>query len=113
MIENTANYYSTKHTFFFGGGGAMLGLCYCSGFSPAAAGGGYSLHEVQGLLLAVPCLVASWGSRALGLQSTGSIVAQRSLMGYNPWGRKESDIPQRAWVCTYTHTHTHTHTHIS
>ena len=75
MIENTANYYSTKHTFFFGGRGAMLGLCYCSGFSPAAAGGGYSLHEVRGLLLAVPCLVASWGSRALGLQSTGSIVA--------------------------------------
>ena len=31
---------------------------------------------------------------------------QRSLMGYSPWGLKESDTPER----THTHTHTHTHT---
>ena len=31
---------------------------------------------------------------------------QRSLVGYSPWGCKESDMTE------YTHTHTHTHTHI-
>ena len=31
---------------------------------------------------------------------------QRSLVGYSPWGHKESDMTER--VHTYTHTHTHT-----
>ena len=30
---------------------------------------------------------------------------QRSLLGYSPWGHKESDMTEQ-----FTHTHTHTHT---
>ena len=30
---------------------------------------------------------------------------QRSLLGYSPWGHKESDMTEQ---CTHTHTHTHT-----
>ena len=47
---------------------AVLGLHYCVGFSLVTAGGGYSLVAVHGLLVAVPSLVPSMGSRALGLQ---------------------------------------------
>ena len=32
--------------------------------------------------------------------------AQRSLVGYSPWGHKKSDTTEH--VCMYTHTHTHT-----
>ena len=32
----------------------------------------------------------------------------RSLAGYNPWGRKESDTTERAHMSTHTHTHTDT-----
>ena len=32
------------------------------------------------------------------------IHGQRSLVGYSPWGCKESDMTE----CTSTHTHTHT-----
>ena len=39
----------------------------------------------------------------------GEFHGQRSLVGYSPWGRKESDTTERL---TRTHTHTHTHTHI-
>ena len=41
---------------------------------------------------------------------------QRSLVGYNPWDHKESDMSEhthahaRAHTHTYTYTHTHTHT---
>ena len=35
---------------------------------------------------------------------------QRSLEGYNPWGRKESDTTEHVCACAHTHTHTHTHT---
>ena len=35
----------------------------------------------------------------------GESREQRSLVGYSPWGCKESDMTE------YTHTHTHTHTH--
>ena len=35
----------------------------------------------------------------------GKFHGQKSLEGYSPWGRKESDI-----LSTHTHTHTHTHT---
>ena len=38
----------------------------------------------------------------------GEPHGQRSLEGYSPWGRKESDRTE----ATYTHTHTHTHTHV-
>ena len=34
-------------------------------------------------------------------------ISWRSLVGYSPWSRKESDVTQ----CTHTQTHTHTHTH--
>ena len=34
----------------------------------------------------------------------GESHGQRSLVGYSPWGRKESDTTERL-----THTHTHTH----
>ena len=33
---------------------------------------------------------------------------QRSLEGYNPWGRKESDTTEHVCACAHTHTHTHT-----
>ena len=32
---------------------------------------------------------------------------ERNLLGYSPWGRKESDTTEQL---THTHTHTHTHT---
>ena len=37
----------------------------------------------------------------------GESHGQKSLAGYSPWGRKESDTAKQL-----THTHTHTHTHI-
>ena len=33
----------------------------------------------------------------------------RSLAGYSPWGRKESDMTE--WLSMHTHTHTHMHAH--
>ena len=37
---------------------------------------------------------------------------QRSLVDYNPWGCKESDMTECAYTHTHIqHTHTHTHTH--
>ena len=39
----------------------------------------------------------------------GESHGQRSLVGYSPWGCKESDKTERL---THTHTHTHTHTQI-
>ena len=36
----------------------------------------------------------------------GEYHGQRSLVGYSPWGYKESDTTER--LSTYTHTHTHT-----
>ena len=35
----------------------------------------------------------------------------QSLVGYRPWGRKESDTTEHAQTHTHTHTHTHTSTH--
>ena len=35
----------------------------------------------------------------------GESHGQRSLVGYSPWGRKESDMTE--WLTTHTHTHTH------
>ena len=40
----------------------------------------------------------------------GQSHGQRSLVGYRPWGHKESDTTER--LSTHTHTHTHTHTRI-
>ena len=37
--------------------------------------------------------------------SPGEFHGHRSLVGYSPWGCKESDMTERL-----THTHTHTHT---
>ena len=39
----------------------------------------------------------------------GELHGQRSLLGYSPWGGKESDMTEHVCVCTHTHTHTHTH----
>ena len=36
----------------------------------------------------------------------GKFHGQRSLVGYSPWGRKESDTTE----CAHTNTHTHTQT---
>ena len=36
---------------------------------------------------------------------SGEFHGQRSLVGYSPWGHKESDMTEQI-----THTHTHTHT---
>ena len=35
----------------------------------------------------------------------------RSLVGYSPWGHKESGITEQLSGHTHTHTHTRTHTH--
>ena len=35
---------------------------------------------------------------------------QRSLVGYSPWGLKESVMTECVHARTHTHTHTHTHT---
>ena len=37
---------------------------------------------------------------------------QRSLVGYNPWDHKESDMSEHTHARARAHTHTHTHTHI-
>ena len=44
----------------------------------------------------------------------GKSHGQRSLVGYSPWGRKESDMTECSCTHTYTniHVHTHTHTHV-
>ena len=42
---------------------------------------------------------------------SGKFHGQRSLMGYSPWGCKESDITEHAYIHIRMHTHTHTHTH--
>ena len=36
----------------------------------------------------------------------GEFHGQRRLVGYSPWGHKESDMTE---LLTHTHTHTHTH----
>ena len=46
----------------------------------------------------------------------GESHGQRSLAGYSPWGRKESDTTElvthtQTHTQTHTHTHRHTHTH--
>ena len=46
-----------------------------------------------------------WQSSAVFL--SGKSHGQRSLVGYSPWGHKESDTTE--WL-THTHTHAHTHT---
>ena len=38
---------------------------------------------------------------------TWESYGQRSMVGYSPWGHKESDMSEQL-----THTHTHTGTHI-
>ena len=40
----------------------------------------------------------------------GKSHGQRSLVGYSPWGCKESDTTERVGIHTHTHTNTHTHT---
>ena len=40
----------------------------------------------------------------------GKFHKQRSLVGYSPWGCKESDMTERTCVHTHTYIHTHTHT---
>ena len=42
----------------------------------------------------------------------GELHGQKNLVGYSPWGHKESDTTERI-ACTRTHTHTHTHPLIS
>ena len=49
---------------------AVLGLCYCRGFSLAAASQGYSLAVVLRLLIVAASLLGSMGSRVLGLQGS-------------------------------------------
>ena len=39
----------------------------------------------------------------------GKSHGQRSLVGYTPWGHKESDMTERARARARAHTHTHTH----
>ena len=39
----------------------------------------------------------------------GESHGQRSLVGYSPWGCKESDTTE--WLSAHTHTHTRIHTH--
>ena len=41
----------------------------------------------------------------------GKSHRQRSLVGYSPWGPKESDMTKHTCARAHTHTHTHTHTH--
>ena len=53
---------------------AVLGLCCCTGFSPAATSRGYSLVAVHGLLTAAASLIAEHG-----LQGTGSMAAALEL----------------------------------
>ena len=47
----------------------------------------------------------------------GESHRQRSLVGYSPWGLKESGMAEQlsthVCMCALTHTHTDTHTHSS
>ena len=40
----------------------------------------------------------------------GKSHGQRSLVGYSPWGHKESDTTEQ--LSMHVHTHTHTHIHV-
>ena len=40
---------------------------------------------------------------------TWESYGQRSMVGYSPWGHKESDMSEQL---THTHTHTHREVHI-
>ena len=51
-----------------------------------------------------------------GMAIHSSILAweshgQRILVGYSPWGHKESDMTKRLNVCVRTYTHTDTNTY--
>ena len=37
---------------------------------------------------------------------SGKSHGQRSLVGYRPWGRKDSDTTEQLSACVYMHTHT-------
>ena len=50
--------------------------------------------------------IRKWQPTAVFLP--GDSHGQRSLVGYSPWGCKESDTTEQL---THTNTHTHTHTH--
>ena len=44
----------------------------------------------------------------------GEVHGEMSLVGYSPWGHKESNTTKRlthSHECTHTHMHTHTHTY--
>ena len=47
------------------------------------------------------CNAGDLGCHALLQGSSGEFLGQRSLIGYSPWGRKESDTEQ---LTLYTHT---------
>ena len=72
--------------------------------------------------------LSSWGNLMLNVriylpppkwQSTPALLpgkshGRRSLIGYSPWGRKESDTTERLhFHFSNTHTHIHTYTHVS
>ena len=41
----------------------------------------------------------------------GKSHGQKSLSGYSPWGRKESDMTEHTCACMCMHMYTHTHIH--
>ena len=80
------------------------------------------MQETQEMQVCVSCVkhkdLPEWGrSPGEGNDNlvqyflSGKLHGQRSLMGYSPWGCKESDITEHAYIHIRMHTHTHTHTH--
>ena len=53
---------------------AVLGLCHCTGFTPIAASGGYSLAVVLRLLFAVASLAAEHGLQGAGTWASAAVA---------------------------------------
>ena len=53
--------------------------------------------------------VKKWQSTSVFLP--GKFHGQRSLVGYSPWGHKESDMTEHKCMNAQMHAHVHTHTY--
>ena len=81
---------------------------------PGGSDGKESAHNVGDLGLFDPWAgKIPWRrkSQLIPVFLPGEFHEQRGLVGYSPWGHKESDMTEGLNTHTHIHTHTHTHTH--
>ena len=69
--------YRPSQSYFFFRFMAVLGLGHCTGFTPIAVSGGYSLALVPRILFAVASLTAEHGLQGMGVRA--SAVAASKL----------------------------------